>query len=241
MNNDEDSDERATDDAETTDSEATSDEEDREERTTLGKQDARGRNAGKRRQDSGGESSAAETRRQPTKHERTSLSARGQYNSDDEVLDTNVPRNRRRERRNRVSSPHSNFTIKDVESSLSYFSGEDKLPIESWITEFEDMSALLEWSDLQKLVYSKRMLKESAKQFVYFERGIISWSTLKRWLKREFKVRLNSATVRKSALQAKVPTEREQQTICLRHVGNSQSGSNRGRCSNPIYNRCRAR
>lgn len=108
--------------------------------------------------------------------------------------------NQRNRRRNAdVSSNsdylHNNFTIKDVEGSLTYFSGDDKLPIEKWITEFEDMSALLQWNDLQKLIYAKRMLKGSAKRFVSFEKGVTSWKTLKRKLKDEFRIKINSATV----------------------------------------------
>lgn len=74
---------------------------------------------------------------------------------------------------------HSKFTIKDVEGSLTYFSGDDKLPIEKWISEFEDMSALLRWDDLQKLIYGKRMLTGLAKQFISCEKRITSWNTLK--------------------------------------------------------------
>lgn len=35
------------------------------------------------------------------------------------------------------------LTIKDVEGSLTYFSGDNMLPIEKWIEEFEDTSMLL--------------------------------------------------------------------------------------------------
>lgn len=50
--------------------------------------------------------------------------------------------------------------------SLAYFTGDDKLPIEKWIEDFEELSAILEWDDIQKLLYGKRMLKGSVKLFV---------------------------------------------------------------------------
>lgn len=117
-------------------------------------------------------------------------------------------------RQNRTVSPRNTFTIKDVEGNLSYFSGDDKLPIENWITEFDDMSTLLQWNDLQKLIYGKRMLKGSAKKYISYEEGITSWSTMKHHLKREFKVRLNSATVHSQLYKRKCQlTESSRQYI----------------------------
>lgn len=97
---------------------------------------------------------------------------------------------------------------------MSYFSGDDKLPIENWIAEFEDMSTLLQWNDLQKLIYGKRMLKGSAKQYVSFEKGIMSRNTLKHRLKREFKVRMNSAAVHSQLYKRRrQPSESSRQYI----------------------------
>ncbi|XP_029048391.2 uncharacterized protein LOC114878588 [Osmia bicornis bicornis] len=89
----------------------------------------------------------------------------------------------------------SAFTIKDVEGSLCYFTGDDKLPIKKWVSDFEDMNELLSWNDLQKFMYGKRMLKGSAKKIVAFEKGITTWEKLKRRLIREFHVRKNNAEV----------------------------------------------
>lgn len=65
--------------------------------------------------------------------------------------DTSVERERSERRRRRSPDVHkrsrhirSEFTIKDVEGSLIYFTGDDKLPIEKWIAEFEDASDLLQ-------------------------------------------------------------------------------------------------
>ncbi|KAG7197662.1 hypothetical protein KM043_016482 [Ampulex compressa] len=87
------------------------------------------------------------------------------------------------------------FTIKDVDESLAHFTGDDKLPIEGWIEAFEELSTLLEWDETQKLLYGKRMLKGSAKQFITYQRGLMSWKSLKGRLLREFKTEVNSAVV----------------------------------------------
>ncbi|XP_076280086.1 uncharacterized protein LOC143208958 [Lasioglossum baleicum] len=93
-----------------------------------------------------------------------------------------------------ITNP-SLFTIKDVENAMAYFTGDDKLPIIKWIADFEDLSMLLEWNELQKLIYAKRMLKGSAKQFIAAERGILSWKDLRKRLKDEFVKETNSATI----------------------------------------------
>lgn len=89
----------------------------------------------------------------------------------------------------------SMFTIKDVEESLSYFTGDDKLSVRKWIEEFEGTGALLQWNDLQMFIYGKRMLKGSAKQFVTAQKGITSWTILRKRLKKEFKTVVNSAQI----------------------------------------------
>lgn len=62
---------------------------------------------------------------------------------------------------------------------------------------------MLEWTELQKVIYDKRMLKGSGKRFIMYERSIKSWSTLKRRLLREFKSDLNSALVHKELSKRK--------------------------------------
>jgi len=66
------------------------------------------------------------------------------------------------------------FTIKDVEGSISHFSGDDKMRVEKWIEEFEDMSALLGWNELQNVIYAKRLLRGSAKQYIALQKGIFT-------------------------------------------------------------------
>lgn len=79
----------------------------------------------------------------------------------------------------RVNHMTSTFTIKDVEGSIPVFTGDDKTTIRNWIEEFEDTSALLRWNDLQKVIYGKKMLRGSARQFVALQRGQVSWAAFK--------------------------------------------------------------
>jgi len=95
------------------------------------------------------------------------------------------------------------FSIKDVENSIAHFSGDDKLSVEKWLGDFEDLSALLDWNELQKIIYCKRMLQGSAKQFITYESNVKSWKILKRKLIREFKTDLNSALIHKELAKRK--------------------------------------
>ncbi|XP_068993470.1 17S U2 SnRNP complex component HTATSF1-like [Neodiprion pinetum] len=93
---------------------------------------------------------------------------------------------RRRRRTVRMERREHNmpslFTIKDVEGSISYFSGDDKLQVEKWIDEFEDMSGTdnvevdeeksFETKANSALVHlqlskSKRQANETPRQYVY--------------------------------------------------------------------------
>ncbi|KAG7196878.1 hypothetical protein KM043_015782 [Ampulex compressa] len=71
-----------------------------------------------------------------------------------------------------VTRQVASFTINDVEDSLAHFNGDDKLSIDHWINDFENTSELLEWNELQKFIYSKRMLRGSARQFITFEKEV---------------------------------------------------------------------
>lgn len=78
------------------------------------------------------------------------------------------------------------LTFRDVEESLDTFSGDNKENIRCWLEEFEDMAELCEWSDVQKVIYAKRLLRGSAKMFVNYEKCCRKWSEMKRALRSEF-------------------------------------------------------
>lgn len=87
------------------------------------------------------------------------------------------------------------FTFKDMEESISHVSGEDELDVVAWISEFEQMSTIVGWNALQKLIFAKRLLKGSARLFAKTISNVLSWSVLKSKLLREFKKSKNSAEI----------------------------------------------
>lgn len=143
-----------------------------------------------------------ERQRIGTKYERRTR-PKGERSETDETSDSdtsieqenNEGDRRSSDTRRRSTYTSSKFTIKDVEGSLTHFTGDDKLSITKWIAEFEDISNLLQWNKVQKLIHGKRMLQESAKCFISFVRDVTSRRILKRRLKKEFKVELNSALI----------------------------------------------
>lgn len=78
---------------------------------------------------------------------------------------------------------------------MSHLSGDDQVKVERWINEFEDTSELLGWSDLQKVIYGKKLLRGSAKQYMSLQKGITMWKAIKKRLLNEFQTKYNSATV----------------------------------------------
>lgn len=63
----------------------------------------------------------------------------------------------------------SSFTFKDVDESFETFSGDDNKDVRKWLNDFEDMSKLMNWNDLQKKKFSRRLLKGSPKLFINSE------------------------------------------------------------------------
>lgn len=69
---------------------------------------------------------------------------------------------------------------------MELFSGDDKINVTRWIDDFEEMAVLCEWSDIQKVVYARRLLRGSAKLFVNYERDMKTWEKFRRALINEF-------------------------------------------------------
>jgi len=93
----------------------------------------------KMRQNKDSRSNVAKERYERMKREKAAV----RHIEDDELSDDDVPIGwDKRAKHEEQELVKNNFMIKDVEGSLSYFTGDEKLPIENWITEFEDMSAL---------------------------------------------------------------------------------------------------
>lgn len=93
--------------------------------------------------------------------------------------------------------PYSAFTIKDVQDSVSSFSGDDLPEIGQWLEEFEDCAYAVKWNDLQKYIYAKQQLIGAAKIFARSESGIRDWHSLKQALSREFGRKMSSLEIHK--------------------------------------------
>lgn len=77
-------------------------------------------------------------------------------------------------------------SIKQLEEIISTFSGDDNTDIIHWIYKYEVIADACCWSDLQKVVYCKRMLRGSARRYIRLLKCCFSWKQLKSCLQDEF-------------------------------------------------------
>ncbi|XP_071579164.1 uncharacterized protein [Temnothorax nylanderi] len=84
-----------------------------------------------------------------------------------------------------------------VEDALTPFSGDATQDVGIWFTSFEETADLCRWTDVQKIIYAKRLLRGSAKLFVNFECRVQSYGALKKAFIKEFGKTLNSRQVHK--------------------------------------------
>ncbi|XP_037932528.1 uncharacterized protein LOC119667309 [Teleopsis dalmanni] len=88
---------------------------------------------------------------------------------------------------NMSSEPvQNNINFKEVEESLELFDGESNKKIEDWLLDFESISVVCKWNQVQRFLYCKRLLRGAAKLAVEAETGVNSWEILKRTLRTEF-------------------------------------------------------
>lgn len=87
------------------------------------------------------------------------------------------------------------ISFRDMEGSVRRFNGKDGYPISKWIEDLEETAEIAGWTDLQKLLFGKKMLDGLAKLLVQAERGITSWDKFKELLKQEFEEKINSAEI----------------------------------------------
>ena len=98
---------------------------------------------------------------------------------------------------NQVQQP-SQFSFRDIEESITCFHGEGKDNVVTWIDEYEKISNVIGWSELQKFIFAKRLLKGPAKLYVNGIRNVTSWVALKESLLAEFVIEINSADIHKN-------------------------------------------
>ena len=119
-------------------------------------------------------------------------------------------------------SQRSIFTLRDIEDSLTPFSGDGYPDVRQWVEEFEDNAVTVRWDNLQKFVYAKQLLKGAAKAFVRSKAGIKNWISLKTSLISEFGSKLSAIEVHRllSKRQKKYDESYREYLYSLMEIGN---------------------
>lgn len=87
------------------------------------------------------------------------------------------------------------ISFRDVEDALKKFKGESYENVEEWILEFETTAATCKWSEVQKYLFARKLLRGEAKMAVEANQAIISYETLLTHLKEEHKDDATSADI----------------------------------------------
>lgn len=95
------------------------------------------------------------------------------------------------------------LTFKDVEDSLQTFSGDGKQNVRKWLEDFNDTSKICLWSEAQKIIYAKKLLRGSAKLFIAYENCCKTWEKFEKALIVEFGKTVNSRQVHKELARTK--------------------------------------
>ena len=80
----------------------------------------------------------------------------------------------------------SHFTLKDIEDSVSNFTGEGLPEVKNWINEFEDCASTVGWNNIQKFIFAKQLLEGAGRIFIRSQPNVKSWNNLKDVLNFEF-------------------------------------------------------
>ena len=133
------------------------------------------------------------------RHEDGSSESNDEDDDDDSDVRYRLRRNTRRTDRRVRYVP----SFKDVEESMTTFSGDDKRSIKRWISDFEETAEMCEWTGIQKAMYARRLLRGSAKLFVNYEKCGKSWNCLKSALRSEFGDKVCSHKIHRELQQRK--------------------------------------
>jgi len=135
-------------------------------------------------------------------------------NSDGQTDDDGSVENDKHEKR-RKNKVNFALNFKDVEDSVRTFDGSSNYPVERWIADFEDAAMLFEWSDMQKLIFARKLLKGTAKIFLQSEGVVKSWKKLKAILEDEFSSKTSSADLHRMLAARKMKKEESVQEYYL--------------------------
>ncbi|XP_037806852.1 uncharacterized protein LOC119600595 isoform X1 [Lucilia sericata] len=102
------------------------------------------------------------------------------------------------------NTPRFSINFRDIEDSIRPLDGSGTIPIDGWINDFEETSAVMYWDEFQKYIFAKKSLRGLAKLFIASERGITTWIKLKQALIDEYKTTANSAQLHKMLTERKM-------------------------------------
>lgn len=136
-----------------------------------------------------------------------------QFDNEDisEVMTTTAVRNAS----SGIRSAEFSLTFKDVEESIRSFNGNDDYPVETWIKDFEETSAVMGWDALQKLVFAKKSLSGLAKLFIKSERNLTTWKKLQDALVSEFSTQISGADLHNMLMNRKMKKDENVQEYFL--------------------------
>jgi hypothetical protein len=99
-----------------------------------------------------------------------------------------------------VDEEITNVETMEIVESMCTFSGDDDVSLESWLSKFEEMSDLHDWTDAQRIMYAKRLLRGSAKSFIEYE-TYTSWENMKEMLTMQFEETVDVYGMHKELLE----------------------------------------
>ncbi|XP_070855345.1 uncharacterized protein [Drosophila suzukii] len=113
-----------------------------------------------------------------------------------------------------VQTSSSRFTLRDIQDSVSSFSGSEQDDVNHWLSEFDDVAITVGWHNLQKFIYAKQLLIGAAKLYIKSTSGVRGWIELKNGLKEEFGKKLCSAEIHKILRQR----QKQPKETCIEYL-----------------------
>lgn len=114
-----------------------------------------------------------------------------------------------------AENPRPKICYNDIEKSITPFTGDDTYPIQTWIKEYEDSAVIMQWADVEMLIYAKRLLKGTSSRFLRLVGSVKSWNDFKNLLTEEFGPRLNSAIIHKQLASRRMKRDETYQQYFL--------------------------
>lgn len=129
------------------------------------------------------------------------------------------PNNTEREPERVNMNRQSAFSFSDIKDLIDEFIGDENQNVKQWLDDYESNAEVFGFSDVQKLVYSKRLMSGDAKSFVQCESSKIkTWAEFKAALIKEFSVTVNSALIHKKLAERKKQSNESFRDYCYKMI-----------------------